>query len=75
MNDRKATFEIVKAIWLLFQNDMTIAPTITNAQDHRWVDMVARYEAIEKQAPPELAWYTGSMVLLHVDALERMWRK
>lgn len=75
MEEKKQYHDIITAIWLLFRDDVLVAPTIKSTQDRAWVDMVRRYEALEKQAPPELSWYTGNMILLHVDALERMWRK
>lgn len=33
------------------------------------------FTRIEQSAPPELKRYVGNMVLLHVDELERRWRK
>lgn len=75
MEEKKKYHDIINAIWQLFRDDVYVAPTIKSAQDCAWGDMVSRYEAIEKSAPPELRYYAGSMVALHVDVLERMWRK
>ena len=75
MDTQKSHYGVIAAIWKLLRDDLLVAPTITSSQDRRWVDMVSRYEAIEKHAPAELKYYVSSMVALHVDILERMWRK
>lgn len=75
MEEKITYFEVIKDIWQLFRDSLETAKTIKDPTDARWVQIVDKFEAIEKSAPPELSWYAGSMVLLHVDALERMWRK
>lgn len=75
MDVQKSHHAVIAAIWKLLRDDLLVAPTITSSQDRRWVDMVDRYEQIEKAAPAEVRYYVSSMVALHVDILERMWRK
>lgn len=72
--DKKACYDVIVSIWKVMAGAIDVVPSVTNAQDRRWVDICDALERIEKEAPPELRYYAGSMVLLHMDTLERMWR-
>ncbi|MDO4528745.1 MAG: hypothetical protein Q4C03_08200 [bacterium] len=71
----KSYYEIFTKVWRLFRDSFETAKTIKDPADPRWIQICDRFEAIEKDAPPEYRWYAGSMALLQVDMLERMCRK
>ena len=47
---------------------------ITDPYDPKWLRIVADFEAIYKDAPREIKPYANDMMLVHVKALEDMWR-
>ena len=75
MEELKEYHNIVQKIWKLFKTSMEEVVCITDPQDPRWAKICNDFERIEKDAPPEFKRYVGNMVLLHVDELERKWRK
>ena len=75
MDTKKEYYAILSEIWKLFRTHLTTIETITDCQDSRWSQIVSDFEKIEESALPELKRYAGEMVLLHVDELERRWRK
>ena len=75
MDEKKAYYGIVTDIWKAFRKHLNTVDAITDAQDPRWDEIVRDFERIEADAPPELKKYAGDMILLHVDELERRWRK
>ncbi len=75
MDTKKEYYEILTAIWKAFRNWLPTIPSITSAQDPRWKQLVEEFEKIEATAPPDLKRYAGAMVAMHVDELERRWRK
>ena len=72
---QKDYYTIIGEIWKLFRTHLTTIETITDCQDAKWAQIVSDFEKVEANAPPELKRYAGEMVLLHVDELERRWRK
>lgn len=66
---------IMTEILPLMKNWLPTIPSITSAQDPRWKQLVEEFEKIEAAAPPDLKRYAGAMVAMHVDELERRWRK
>ena len=75
MDTKKEYYAILLEIWKLFRTHLTTIEGITDCQDARWSQIVSDFEKVETDAPPELKRYAGEMVLLHVDELERRWRK
>lgn len=75
MDTKKEYYAILSEIWKLFRTHLTTIETITDCRDAKWAQIVSDFEKVETDAPPELKRYAGEMVLLHVDELERRWRK
>ena len=75
MDEAKAYYKIVTEIWKAFRTYLATVADITDPADPRWKQIVESFERIEEGAPESLKRYAGDMVLLHVDELERKWRK
>lgn len=75
MDEKKEYYKIITEIWKAFRKHIDMVADIKDWRDERWAEIVSDFERIEKSAPPELKRYVGDMVLLHVDELERKWRK
>lgn len=58
----------------LMKENLPIVQDITDAYDPKWLRIVADFEAIYKDAPREIKPYANDMMLVHVKALEDMWR-
>lgn len=63
--------EILKA----FRKHLDTVSEIKSADDPRWNAICDDFDAIEASAPVSMKRYVGDMVLLHVDELERRWRR
>lgn len=70
----KEYYGIITAIWKQFHKDIAIVDSISDPQDKRWEEIVARYEDIEKSAPASVQDYANSMILMHIAELEKRWR-
>lgn len=75
MDEAKAYYKIVTEIWKAFRTHLATVADITDPADPRWKQIVESFEQIEEGAPEHMKRYAGDMVLLHVDELERKWRK
>lgn len=75
MDSKRAYYDVLTRTWKTFGAALEVAPMIKDPQDRRWVDICDALERIEADVPPELSYYAGSMVAIHMDVLERMWRK
>ena len=75
MDEKKDYYGILTEIWKAFRKHIDTVSEITSATDERWRDICNDFTRIESAAPPHLKKYAGDMVLLHVDELERRWRK
>ena len=58
----------------LMKENLPIVQDISDAYDPKWLRIVADFEAIYKDAPREIKPYANDMMLVHVKALEDMWR-
>ena len=67
--------KIMTEILRLMKEHLATVADITDPADPRWKQIVESFERIEREAPESLKRYAGDMVLLHVDELERKWRK
>ena len=74
MEELKEYHNIVQKIWKLFKANVPIVQDISDAHDPKWLRIVADFEAVYKDAPREIKLYANDMVLVHVKALEDMWR-
>ena len=75
MDEAKAYYKIVTEIWKTFRRHLDTVSGITDWRDEKWKAIVDDFEHIEKSSPESLKRYVGDMILLHVDELERRWRK
>ena len=67
--------KIMTEILRLMKEHLVTVADITDPADPRWKQIAESFERIEEGAPESLKRYAGDMVLLHVDELERKWRK
>ena len=74
MDEKREYYKVLTAIWKLFKASMEEVSGITDAYDPKWLRIVADFEAIYKDAPREIKPYANDMMLVHVKALEDMWR-
>ena len=74
MEEAKSYYNIVTAIWKLFKASIPEVQDVTNAYDPKWLRIVADFETVYKDAPREIKPYANDMMLVHVKALEDMWR-
>ena len=74
MDEKREYYKVLTAIWKLFKASMEEVGSITDAYDPKWLRIVADFEAIYKDAPREIKPYANDMVMVHVKALEDMWR-
>lgn len=74
MDEKREYYKVLTAIWKLFKASMEEVNSITDAYDPKWLRIVADFEAICKDAPREIKPYANDMMLVHVKALEDMWR-
>ena len=74
MDEKREYYKVLTAIWKLFKASMEEVSSITDANDPKWLRIVADFEAIYKDAPREIKPYANDMMLVHVRALEDMWR-
>ena len=58
----------------LMKENLPIVQDITDAYDPKWLRIVSDFEAVYKDAPREIKPYANDMMLVHVKALEDMWR-
>ena len=75
MDEKKEYYGIITEIWKAFRKHIDTASQITSATDERWKTICDDFDRIEANTPAHLKRYVGNMVLLHVDELERRWRK
>jgi hypothetical protein len=74
MEELKEYHNIVQKIWKLFKASVPIVQDITDPYDPKWLRIVADFETVYKDAPREIKPYANDMMLVHVKALEDMWR-
>jgi hypothetical protein len=74
MDEKREYYKVLTAIWKLFKASMEEVGSITDAYDPKWLRIVADFEAVYKDAPREIKPYANDMMLVHVKALEDMWR-
>ena len=74
MDEKREYYKVLTAIWKLFKASIPEVQDITDANDPKWLRIVADFEAIYKDAPREIKPYANDMMLVHVNALEDMWR-
>lgn len=74
MDEKREYYKVLTAIWKLFKASIPEVTDITDAYDPKWLRIVADFEAIYKDAPREIKPYANDMMLVHVKALEDMWR-
>lgn len=74
MDEKREYYKVLTAIWKLFKASIPEVADITDAHDPKWLRIVADFEAIYKDAPREIKPYANDMMLVHVKALEDMWR-
>ena len=74
MDEKREYYKVLTAIWKLFKASMEEVGSISDANDPKWLRIVADFEAIYKDAPREIKPYANDMMLVHVKALEDMWR-
>ena len=67
--------KIMTEILRLMKEHLATVADIADPADPRWKQIVESFERIEESAPESLKRYAGDMVLLHVDELERKWRR
>ncbi len=72
---QKEYYTIIGEIWKAFRKHIGTVSEITSATDPRWKTICDDFDRIEADAPEHMKRYAGAMVLLHVDELERRWRK
>ena len=58
----------------LMKENLPIVQDITDPYDPKWLRIVADFETVYKDAPREIKPYANDMMLVHVKALEDMWR-
>lgn len=74
MDEKREYYKVLTAIWKLFKASIPEVTDIKDAHDPKWLRIVADFEAIYKDAPREIKPYANDMMLVHVKALEDMWR-
>ena len=74
MDEKREYYKVLTAIWKLFKASIPEVADITDAYDPKWLRIVSDFEAIYKDAPREIKPYANDMMLVHVKALEDMWR-
>ena len=72
---QKDYYTIIGEIWKLFRKHIGTVSEITSATDTRWKEICDDFDRIEASAPEHMKRYAGDMVMLHVDELERRWRR
>ena len=72
---QKDYYSIIGEIWKTFRKYIGTVSEITSTTDPRWKTICDDFDAIEASAPEHMKRYAGEMVLLHVDELERRWRR
>ena len=75
MDEKKEYYGIITEIWKAFRKHIETVSEIKSADDPRWKAICDDFDAIEASAPASMKRYVGDMVLLHVDELERRWRR
>jgi hypothetical protein len=74
MDEKREYYNVLTAIWKLFKASIPEVQGIRDANDPKWLRIVADFEAVYKDAPREIKPYANDMMLVHVKALEDMWR-
>ena len=74
MDEKREYYNVLTAIWKLFKASIPEVTDISDAYDPKWLRIVSDFEAIYKDAPREIKPYANDMMLVHVNALEDMWR-
>jgi len=70
----KEYYGVILGMWKLFKSGMTEVENISDANDPKWLKIVAGFEQLAKEAPRSVRAYANDMMLVHVKALEDMWR-
>lgn len=74
MDEKREYYKVLTAIWKLFKASIPEVTDISDAHDPKWLRIVTDFETIYKDAPREIKPYANDMMLVHVKALEDMWR-
>ena len=70
----KEYYGVILGMWKLFKSGMTEVENISDANDSKWLKIVAGFEQLAKEAPRSVRAYATDMMLVHVKVLEDMWR-
>ena len=70
----KEYYGVILGMWKLFKSGMSEVENISDANDPRWLKIVAGFEQLANEAPRSVRAYATDMMLVHVKALEDMWR-
>ena len=74
MEELKEYYNIIQSMWKLFKSGMSEVKNISDAYDPKWIRIVSDFEQLAKEAPRSVRAYATDMMLVHVKALEDMWR-
>ena len=74
MDEKREYYNVLTAIWKLFKASIPEVQDITDPYDPKWLRIVADFETVYKDTPREIKPYANDMMLVHVKALEDMWR-
>ena len=74
MEELKEYHDIVQKTWKLFKAGMSAVQDITDPYDPKWIRIVEDFKQLANEAPRSVRAYATDMMLVHVKALEDMWR-
>lgn len=66
--------DIMTKILKLMKEHLPTVQDINDAYDPKWIRIVSDFEQLTKEAPRSVRAYANDMMLVHVKALEDMWR-
>ena len=75
MDTAKEYYKILTDIWKTYKKHLPEIEQVIDYDSPTWKTICDDFDAIEASAPEHMKRYAGEMVLLHVDELERRWRK
>lgn len=66
--------DIMTKILKLMKEHLPAVQDITDSYDPKWIRIVEDFEQLANEAPRSVRAYATDMMLVHVKALEDMWR-
>lgn len=66
--------DIMTKILKLMKEHLPAVQDITDPYDPKWLKIVSGFEQLANEAPRSVRAYATDMMLVHVKALEDMWR-